>query len=112
MVMLVNTAAGFAVPLVIGLWSDRLHARGRSRTGPFILGGSLLAAGGLAAVAVGHASSYAALALAAAVAYTGFNAVTTAHRALIAETFGEERRAAATGAEELAMLGGTLAVLR
>jgi MFS family permease len=108
-VMLVNTAAGLAVPLVIGLWSDRLHARGRSRTGPFILGGSVLAAGGLAATAIGYASSYVALALTAAVAYTGLNAVTTAHRALIAETFDEQRRAGATGAEELALLGGTLA---
>jgi membrane-associated phospholipid phosphatase/MFS family permease len=107
-VMLVNTAAGFFVPLGIGLWSDRLHARGRSRTGPFILGGSLLSAGGLVAIAVGHTSSYLLLALAAAFAYTGLNAVTTAHRALIAEVFGEERRAVATGAEEFALLAGML----
>jgi MFS family permease len=106
--MLVNTAAGFFMPLGIGLWSDRLHARGHSRTGPFILGGSLLAAGGLVAIAVGHASTYLLLGFAAAVAYAGLNAVTTAHRALIPETFGEDRRAAATGAQELALLGGTL----
>ena len=79
-VMLVNTASGFVVPLGLGLWSDRLHRRGRSRTGPFILGGSLLTAGGLVAIALGHASTYLFLALAAAVAYTGLNAVTTAHR--------------------------------
>jgi MFS family permease len=108
MVMLVNTVAGFAVPLWIGLWSDRLHARGRSRTGPFIVGGSVLAAGGLAAIGFGHASSYLVLAFSAAVAYVGLNAIVTAHRALIPETFGESGRAAATGAEEFAMLGGTL----
>ena len=107
-VMLVNTAAGLFVPLGIGLWSDRLHSRGRSRTGPFILGGSALTAGGLVAIALGHASTYLFLALAAAVAYAGLNAVTTAHRALIPETFGEGGRAAATGAEEFAMLAGTL----
>src|SRR5918995_3128510 len=107
-VMLVNTAAGLFVPLGIGLWSDRLHSRGRSRTGPFILGGSALTAGGLVAIALGHASTYLFLALAAAMTYAGLNAVTTAHRALIPETFGEGGRAAATGAEEFAMLAGTL----
>ena len=107
-VMLGNIAAGFFVPLAIGLWSDRLHSRGLTRTGPFIVGGSFLAAGGLVAIALGHASTYLYLAFAAAVTYAGLNAVTTAHRALIPETFGEGGRAAATGAEELAVLGGTL----
>jgi membrane-associated phospholipid phosphatase/MFS family permease len=107
-VMLVNTAAGFFVPLGVGIWSDRLHVRGKSRTGPFIVGGSLLTAGGLAAIALGYASTYLLLALAAVVAYTGLNAVTTAHRALIPETFGEGGRAVATGAEEFALLSGTL----
>jgi hypothetical protein len=45
-VMLVNVAAGFAVPLWVGVWSDRLRARGHSRTMPFILGGALLTSGG------------------------------------------------------------------
>ena len=108
-VMLVNTAAGFLVPLVVGVWSDHLRDSGHGRTRPFVLGGSLVAAGGLAAVALGHASSYAALALAAAVAYVGLNAVTTGHRALIPENFGQDERAAATGGEEVALLVGTLA---
>ena len=107
-VMLVNTAAGLFVPLVVGLWSDRLRHAGHGRTVPFVLGGSLLAAGGLLAVALGHASSYLLLAAFAAVAYTGLNAVTTGHRALIPENFDAPERAAATGGEEVAMLAGTL----
>lgn len=107
-VMLVNTAAGLLVPLVVGVWSDRLRDGGHGRTMPFVLGGSVLAAGGLLAVALGHASSYLALAAFAAVAYAGLNAVTTGHRALIPENFDEEERAAATGGEEVAMLAGTL----
>lgn len=107
-VMLVNTAAGLAVPLLVGLWSDRLHARGRSRSGPFIVGGSVLAAGGLAGIALGHASTYLLLALVAAITYTGLNAIVTAHRALIPETFDDDARASATGAEEFGLLLGTL----
>jgi membrane-associated phospholipid phosphatase/predicted MFS family arabinose efflux permease len=106
-VMLVNVAAGFAVPLWVGIWSDRLHARGHSRTLPFILGGSVVTSGGLLAIAAGTGTSYLALAGAALVAYVGLNAITTAHRALIAEAYPEDRRAAATGAEELAMMLGT-----
>ncbi len=107
LVMLVNVAAGFVTPLWVGIWSDRLRARGHGRTFPFILGGSIVAAGGLAAVAAGTGTGYLALAAAALVAYVGLNAVTTAHRALIPETYGEDVRAAATGAEEVAMLLGT-----
>ena len=103
-VMLVNAAAGFAVPLATGLWSDRLGARG-----PFILGGAVVAAGGLVAIALGTATSYAVLALAAATVYVGLNAASTAHRALVAERFAEDRRAAATSAQEGAMLVGALA---
>jgi maltose/moltooligosaccharide transporter len=107
-VMLVNAAAGFAIPLVVGVWSDRLRARGLGRTRPFVWGGSLLTAGGLAATALGWSSSYLVLALTAAVVYTGLNAITTAHRALIPELFSPEARAKATSAQELAMLGGGL----
>jgi maltose/moltooligosaccharide transporter len=107
-VMLVNAAAGFAIPLVVGVWSDRLRARGIGRTKPFVWGGSLLAAGGLAATALGASSSYLVLALTAAVVYTGLNAITTAHRALIPELFTPDARAKATSAQELAMLGGGL----
>jgi dolichol-phosphate mannosyltransferase len=108
MVMLVNAGAGMAVPLVTGIWSDRLRERGRGRRMPFIVGGSLVTAGGLLAVALGSSTSYLVLALSAAVVYTGLNAVTTAHRALIPETFDESGRARATSAQELAMLGGGL----
>ena len=107
-VMLVNAAAGLAIPLVVGIWSDRLRARGVSRTRPFVWGGSLLTAGGLAATALGWSSSYLVLALTGAVVYIGLNAVTTAHRALIPELFSPEARAKATSAQELAMLGGGL----
>jgi membrane-associated phospholipid phosphatase/MFS family permease len=103
-VMLVNAAAGFAVPLATGLWSDRRGSRA-----PFILGGAAVAAGGLIAVALGTASSYLVLALAAATVYVGLNAASTAHRALVTERFPADRRAAATGAQEGAMLGGALA---
>jgi membrane-associated phospholipid phosphatase/predicted MFS family arabinose efflux permease len=103
-VMLVNAAAGFVVPLATGLWSDRRRTRA-----PFILGGSVVSAGGLVAVALGNASSYAVLALAAATVYVGLNAASTAHRALVVERFAADRRAAATGAQEGAMLAGALA---
>ena len=108
MVMLVNAAAGMFVPLVVGLWSDRRRARGGGRRMPFVVGGALVSGGGLAAVALGFSSSYLVLAVAGAVVYIGLNAVTTAHRALIPETFGSDRRARATSAQELAMLVGGL----
>ena len=108
MVMLVNAAAGLAVPLVVGLWSDRRGDHGRGRRMPFIIGGTLLTAGGLAAVALGSSTSYLVLALTGAIAYTGLNAVTTAHRALVPEVFEPEGRARATSAQELALLGGGL----
>ena len=107
-VMLVNAGAGFAVPLVIGYWSDRRRARGLGARLPFVLGGSLLGAGGLVAVALGSSSSYLALAVFAATVYVGLNAVTTAHRALVAELFSSGERARATSAQELALLAGGL----
>lgn len=58
--MTVNWAAGFAVPLVVGRWSDRRHTARRGRR-PFIVGAAVLAAGGLGAVAIGHGTSYRAL---------------------------------------------------
>jgi membrane-associated phospholipid phosphatase len=107
-VMLVNAGAGFVVPLVVGVWSDRLRARGTGRTRPFVWGGALLTAGGLAATALGASSSYIVLALTGAVVYIGLNALTTAHRALVPELFSPEARAKATSAQELALLGGGL----
>ena len=107
-VMLVNPIAGFAVPLVVGIWSDRFGGT-RGRRLPFIAGGSLLTAGGLIAAALGTGSSYLALALAGGVAYVGLNAVTTAHRALIPDCFSPAERARATSAQEIAALIGGLA---
>jgi membrane-associated phospholipid phosphatase/predicted MFS family arabinose efflux permease len=108
LVMLVNAGAGFSVPLVIGYWSDRRRARGLSARLPFVVGGSLLGAGGLIAVALGSSSSYVALAVFAATVYIGLNAVTTAHRALVPELFASGERARATSAQELALLAGGL----
>lgn len=107
-VMLVNPITGFVVPLVVGAWSDRRQGR-RGRRVPFIVGGSLLTAGGLAAIAVGSGTSYVVLALAGALAYTGLNAVTTAHRALVPVCFTPGTRPRATGAQEVALLVGSLA---
>ena len=111
MVMLVNAAAGMAVPLVVGRWSDRLSDSSAGRRMPFVVGGTIVTAGGLLAVALGSSTSYLVLALSAAVVYTGLNAVTTAHRALVPEVFDESGRPKATSAQELAMLGGGLAGL-
>jgi membrane-associated phospholipid phosphatase len=111
-VMLVNAAAGLLVPLAVGLWSDRRAARGGGRRLPFVLGGSLVASGGLAAVALGFSSSYFMLAAFGAVVYVGLNAATTAHRALVPESFAAESRPRATSAQEIALLaGGLLGIL-
>jgi membrane-associated phospholipid phosphatase len=107
-VMLVNAAAGMIVPLVTGIWSDRLARSGRSRRVPFLIGGSIVTAGGLGAVMLGSSTSYLVLGLAGAVTYVGLNALTTAHRALVPEVFDATERARATSAQELALLGGGL----
>jgi membrane-associated phospholipid phosphatase/MFS family permease len=110
-VMTVNAVAGLVVPLVVGVWSDRRQASGLGRRLPFMAGGVVLAAGGLVAVGLGNGSSYVALGLAAAVVYVGLNALSTAHRALVAEDVSDERRPATTSAQELAMTaGGAVAV--
>ena len=110
MVMLVNAVAGFVVPLVIGIWSDRVDGARAGRRIPFVAGGAVVTAGGLAAVALGAGTSYLLLAAFGAVAYVGLNAVTTAHRALVPESFSDASgRARATSAQELALLVGTLA---
>jgi membrane-associated phospholipid phosphatase/MFS-type transporter involved in bile tolerance (Atg22 family) len=108
-VMLVNAVAGFVVPLVIGVWSDRIDGRRAGRRIPFVAGGAVLTAAGLAAVALGTGTSYVLLAAFGAVAYVGLNAITTAHRALVPENFSDAAgRARATSAQELALLVGTL----
>ena len=56
-VMTVNAVAGFAIPIAIGVWSDR-----RGRRLPFIAGGAVVTAGGLVAIGLGNGTSYLALA--------------------------------------------------
>ena len=74
-VMTVNAVAGFAIPIAVGVWSDR-----RGRRLPFIAAGAALTIGGLVAVGLGNASSYLALALAAGLVYAGLNALTRTPR--------------------------------
>jgi len=107
-VMLVNAAAGFAVPLAVGLWSDRRSAGGLGRRTPFVIGGVAVTSAGLLAVAAGAETSYPVLGLAAGCVYLGLNATATAHRAVIVERFEDGRRPAATSSQELAMLVGGL----
>jgi len=102
-VMTVNAVAGFAVPIAVGIWSDR-----RGRRLPFIIVGAGLTAGGLLAIGLGSGTSYIPLALAAALVYTGLNALTTAHRAIVAEDVEDRRRPAATSAQEIAALIGAV----
>ena len=64
--------------------------------------------GGLVAVGLGNGTSYLALALPAGLVYTGLNALTTAHRALVAEDVEDRRRPAATSAQEIAGLAGAV----
>jgi membrane-associated phospholipid phosphatase/MFS family permease len=101
--MTVNALAGFAVPIAVGVWSDR-----RGRRLPFIAGGAVLTAGGLVAVGLGNGTSYLALGLSAALVYAGLNALTTGHRAMVAEDFDDARRPAATSAQEIAGLVGAV----
>jgi MFS family permease len=105
--MMVNSGAGFIVPLLVGLWSDRRHTRRQGRR-PFIAGGSMLATCGLTAAALGQGSSFLVLTLAGTVAYIGVNVVTTAHRTLVHDSFEGEQYARANGAQEAAMLTGGL----
>jgi MFS family permease len=107
LVMMVNSAAGFAVPLLVGQWSDRRHTPRHGRR-PFIAGGSLLAASGLTAAALGHSTSFLVLTVAGTVAYVGVNVVTTAHRALVHDCFAGEQYVRGNGAQEVAALAGGL----
>lgn len=109
LVMLVNAAAGFAVPLLVGVWSDRRGSGSRRLV--FLVGGSALTGGGLLAVALGTGTSYLVLAAAAAAVYVGLNAVTTVHRSVVAEDFTDRERPAATSAQELAALIGGMVAL-
>ena len=108
-VMLVNAAAGLLVPLAVGLWSDRRRDGRLGRRVPFLVGGALLTSLGLLAVALGTGTSYAVLAAAGALVYVGLNTTATAHRAMVPESFEDAERPAATSAQEVAMLVGSMA---
>jgi MFS family permease len=107
LVMMVNSAAGFVMPLLVGRWSDRRHTPQHGRR-PFLVVGSLLSASGLSAVAFGHGTSFLVLTLAGTLAYVGVNIVMTAHRALVHDCFDSEHYAQGNGALEVATLIGGL----
>jgi MFS family permease len=111
LVMMVNSAAGFAMPLLVGRWSDRRHTPRHGGRRPFIVVGSLLAACGLSAVALGQGTSFLVLTLAGTLAYAGVNIVMTAHRALVHDGFEPADYAQGNGALEVASLIGGLAGL-
>jgi DHA1 family tetracycline resistance protein-like MFS transporter len=109
-VMTVNAVAGLLVPLVVGAWSDRGAAGDPRRRLRFMLGGSAVACGGLLIIGLGlGCSSYLGLAVGAAAVYTGVNALTTVHRALVADAIDAQRRAKATGAQEIVAVAGAAA---
>jgi MFS family permease len=110
LVMMVNSAAGFAMPLLVGRWSDRRHTPRHGRR-PFLVAGSLIAASGLSAVALGQGTSYLVLTIAGTLAYIGVNVVMTAHRALVHDCFDTGRYAQGNGALEVATLIGGLVAL-
>jgi MFS family permease len=105
--MMINSGAGFAVPLLVGAWSDRRYTQRYGRR-PFIAWGSLIATAGLAAAAIEYSSSFLVLTLAGALAYIGVNVVSTAHRALVHDCFEAGRYVRGNGAQEVAMLTGGL----
>jgi MFS family permease len=107
LVMMVNSAAGFAMPLLVGRWSDRRHTPQHGRR-PFLVVGSLLSASGLSAIAFGNGTSFLVLTLAGTLAYVGVNIVMTAHRALVHDCFDSEHYAQGNGALEVATLIGGL----
>jgi membrane-associated phospholipid phosphatase/MFS family permease len=102
-VMTVNAVAGFAIPIATGVWSDR-----RGRRLPYIAGGAVVTIGGLLAIGLGNGTSYLALAASAALVYTGLNALTTAHRTIVADDVEDASRPAATSAQEGAGLVGAV----
>jgi MFS family permease len=110
LVMMVNSAAGFAMPLLVGRWSDRRHTPRHGRR-PFLVGGTLATACGLIAVALGQGTSFLVLTLAGTLAYMGVNVVMTAHRALVHDCFEPGRYAQGNGALEVAALIGGVAGL-
>jgi MFS family permease len=108
---MVNSAAGFAMPLLVGRWSDRRHTPRHGRR-PFLVAGSLIAAFGLSAVALGQGTSYLVLTIAGTLAYIGVNVVMTAHRALVHDCFDTGRYAQGNGALEVAtLIGGFVALV-
>lgn len=108
LVMASNPIAGILVPLVIGGPIDRSRRHGHDPARAVLLGGALLGSGGMAAVGLLTGTGYLLLAAAAFVAYTGFAAGMTLHRSLVSERFPPPYWARATGAQEVALLVGSV----
>ena len=110
-VALVNAAAGFAVPLLVGIAFDRRRRVGEPIGRLFLAAGAAITGGGLLAIGLGAGTSYLVLAIFAAIAYAGLNVITTTHRALVREDFDPEQRGRVTASQEFALLAGGVAGL-
>lgn len=108
LVMTANPITGVLVPLAVGGPADRVRRHGGDPARAVLLGGVLLGAGGMLAVATLVSTSYPALALAALVTYGGLAAAMTMHRSLVAERFAPPLWARATGAQEIALVVGAM----
>ena len=99
-----QAAPGFAVPLVVGRWSDREHAPPRAPT----LHRRRQPAGGVRPDGRRASAARPSGSHRGAVAYVGVNVVTTAHRALVHDCFSGDHYPRGNGAQEVAMLAGGL----
>ena len=93
-VMLVNAAAGFLVPLAVGVWSDR---RRLSAATPWVIGGVALTSVAWSRSPPARRPPTRSSGSPPGVVYVGLNATATAHRAVIVERF--RGRPAARGDE-------------
>lgn len=107
-VMTANPITGVLVPLAVGGPADRVRRHGGDAARALLLGGSLVGAAGMLAVAALVATDYLALALAATVAYAGLAAGMTMHRSLVAERFPSRMWARATGVQEIGLFVGAM----
>ena len=107
-VMTANPITGVLVPLAVGGPADRVRRHGGDAARALLLGGAIVGAAGLLAVAALVSTDYRALALAATVSYAGLAAGMTMHRSLVAERFAAPMWARATGAQEIGLFVGAM----
>lgn len=107
-VMTANPITGILVPLAVGGPADRLRRHGGDAARALVLGGAIVGAVGMLAVATLVSTGYLELALAAIVAYAGLAAGMTMHRSLVAERFAPPLWARATGAQEIGLFVGAM----